>query len=338
MKVHYFQRYHQKENVATANTMLLLSRFYQYSPDKFFRYLKSLLNDDDFDPEISFSMQDKGPKSIPDACLAQPSFKICIETKMCGKSFDEEQLFRHLDSFKTEDCRVLVTLAPSNMPDCVLASFEDSLKAYNESSCYPIAHVNLTFSDLVSMLEDFLDDRDYEMSEIVADYFDYCLRDGLIVRSDSWRYLRMQLANGTFDFNIAHNVYFDKASRGFRPHDYLGLYRNKSLRAIGKITAQVVCVEKDGVLTHEVESGDLTDDRKAVISECIREMRERGHDIKSREHRYFFVERFYETDYEKTSPRAPMGTRIFDISEVLETSDIPPVEEIARMLRGKSWS
>ena len=30
MKIHYFQRYHEKENVATANTMLLLSRLYQY--------------------------------------------------------------------------------------------------------------------------------------------------------------------------------------------------------------------------------------------------------------------------------------------------------------------
>lgn len=35
MKIHYFQRYHEKENVATANTMLLLSRLYQYSSDKF---------------------------------------------------------------------------------------------------------------------------------------------------------------------------------------------------------------------------------------------------------------------------------------------------------------
>lgn len=34
MKIHYFQRYHEKENVATANTMLLLSRLYSYSSDK----------------------------------------------------------------------------------------------------------------------------------------------------------------------------------------------------------------------------------------------------------------------------------------------------------------
>lgn len=40
MRIHYFQRYHQKENVATANTMLLLSRLYSYSPNKFFEVFK----------------------------------------------------------------------------------------------------------------------------------------------------------------------------------------------------------------------------------------------------------------------------------------------------------
>lgn len=40
MKIHYFQRYHKGEDVDTANTMLLLSRLYAYSPNKFFQFLK----------------------------------------------------------------------------------------------------------------------------------------------------------------------------------------------------------------------------------------------------------------------------------------------------------
>jgi hypothetical protein len=54
MKIHYFQRDHEKENVATANTMLLLSRFYSYSSDKFFSFLKSEFFSDSFEPEIVF--------------------------------------------------------------------------------------------------------------------------------------------------------------------------------------------------------------------------------------------------------------------------------------------
>ena len=50
MNIHYFQRYHTKENVSTANTMLLLSRLYQYSPDRFFLFLKQLCYPDSADP------------------------------------------------------------------------------------------------------------------------------------------------------------------------------------------------------------------------------------------------------------------------------------------------
>ena len=80
--VHYFQRYHAKENVATANTMLLLSRLYAYSSDKFFAFRKSEFFDNEFEPEITFKLQEKSEKSIPDASITQESFKVVVETKM----------------------------------------------------------------------------------------------------------------------------------------------------------------------------------------------------------------------------------------------------------------
>ena len=74
MKIHYFQRYHAKENVATANTMLLLSRLYQYSTNKFFRFLKSKFFLNNFEPEIVFRLQEKSQNSVPDATITQESF------------------------------------------------------------------------------------------------------------------------------------------------------------------------------------------------------------------------------------------------------------------------
>ena len=71
MKIHYFQRYHTKENVATANTMLLLSRLYAYSSDKFFNFLKSEIFCDSFDPQLVFNLQEKNQNSIPDATITK---------------------------------------------------------------------------------------------------------------------------------------------------------------------------------------------------------------------------------------------------------------------------
>ena len=82
MNIHYFQRYHKGEDVAIANTMLLLSRLYAYSPNKFFQFLKEqFFGDIVFEPELSFVLQDKSEESVPDATITQPSFKLVVGNK-----------------------------------------------------------------------------------------------------------------------------------------------------------------------------------------------------------------------------------------------------------------
>ncbi|QWV86967.1 hypothetical protein KQ224_02285 [Streptococcus parasuis] len=90
MKIHYFQRYHAKENVATANTMLLLSRLYQYSSDKFFRFLKSEFFSDSFEPEIVFNLQEKSVDSIPDATITQEQM-ITIADRISAKDTENKE-------------------------------------------------------------------------------------------------------------------------------------------------------------------------------------------------------------------------------------------------------
>ena len=77
MKIHYFQRYHKGEDVATANTMLLLSRLYTYSSDKFFQFVKDLcFSDIDFDPELNFDFQTNDEVSRPDATISKPDIVL----------------------------------------------------------------------------------------------------------------------------------------------------------------------------------------------------------------------------------------------------------------------
>ena len=54
--------------------------------------------------------------------------------------------------------------------------------------------------------------------------------------------------------------------------------------------------------------------------------------------RYFFVEKFYETDFPKVTPRPPMGSRMFDLLEMLDVKELPDTEAIAKLLKEKSWS
>lgn len=337
MKIHYFQRYHEKENVATANTMLLLSRLYSYSSDKFFRFLKSEFFSDSFEPEIIFTLQEKSVDSIPDAAITQEGFKIVVETKM-SDWFYSDQLMRHLSSFGDEKYKVMITLAPELMAEGKKAEFERQLEEYNAVQVHPVIHINTTFENLAGAIQEVIDDRDYEMQEVLEDYLNYCYRDGLITVSDSWKYMRMQLAGTTFGFNITKGIYYEKAERGFRAHDYLGLYTNKSVRAIGRICARITAVETEDGMQYRAEFGDLTDERKQSILFAIQDGMRYGYDLRTVEHRYFFVEKFYETDYKKITPRAPMGTRIFDLSQILESEEIPDTEKLAELLKEKNWS
>ena len=337
MKIHYFQRYHAKENVATANTMLLLSRLYQYSSDKFFRFLKSEFFSDSFEPEIVFNLQEKSIDSIPDATITQESFKIVVETKM-SDWFYTDQLMRHLNSFSDEKYKVMITLAPELMAEDKMKIFEQQLKEYNSMQSRPVIHINTTFEGVANAIQDVIDDRDYEMQEVLDDYLNYCYNDGLITVSDSWKFMRMQLAGTTLDFNVSEDIYYDNAERGFRAHDYLSLYKNKSVRAVGKVCARITAVEAEGDLQYEAEYGELTEERKSKIHKAIADGIEHGYDLKSIKHRYFFVDKFHETDFKKITPRAPMGTRIFDLSQILETEQLPSTSEIAELLKSKTWS
>ena len=208
MKIHYFQRYHTKENVSTANTMLLLSRLYQYSPDRFFLFLKQLCypdSADPFEPEIAFEIQGKNEDSIPDAIIRQKSFKIVVETKL-SDWFHEDQLLHHLSSFQNEEYKVLLTLAPTPMSKAKKQTLEQHLTQWNTSSSSPVRHINTTFADLTAAFQDVLDDQDTEMQDVLDDFLEYCAHDGLFLGSDSWVFYRCIIVKP--DYNIILRLIF----------------------------------------------------------------------------------------------------------------------------------
>lgn len=44
------------------------------------------------------------------------------------------------------------------------------------------------------------------------------------------------------------------------------------------------------------------------------------------------------TVFKKITPRAPMGTRIFDLTQILGTDDIPSTDQLAEMLKNETWT
>lgn len=232
----------------------------------------------------------------------------------------------------------MITLASELMSKEKLVDFENRLKEYNAIQTYSVKYINTTFEIMANAIRGVIDDRDYEMQDVLEDYLNYCYKDGLIPVSDSWKYLRMKLAGTTIDFNIGNKVYYDKAERGFRAHDYLRLYKQKSVRAIGKICARITAIETELGIKYTPEFGELNDECKQLIQKAMAAGYSHGYSLRTIKHRYFFVENFYETDFKKISPGGSMGTGIFDLSDLLETDKLPDVEKIVEILKNKSWS
>lgn len=103
--------------------------------------------------------------------MAEPSFKIAIETKLHGQ-FTLKQLVTHLKSFNRENFCVLLTLDPAPMRTGIQSEFRQASSEYNRENDTSIIHRHLTFSDLVSQLRALISPRDYEIEAAPDDYFD----------------------------------------------------------------------------------------------------------------------------------------------------------------------
>lgn len=338
-KINYFQMYHSKENVSTANTMLLLDRLYNYSPKIFYQLLAQVSDmvERQEDLTIQFNLQAKGLKSCPDAVISQKSIKIIMETKLYNQ-FNYIQLKNHIDGFGNEDIKVLFTIDPLPMKEETKRAIEDIILSENQLG-KNIIHFNTTFEDLIRDIGLLLKDYDYEMREVLDDFRDYCTKDGLI--SDLKYKLRMQLAGATINENVKLNLYYDGLDKCPNKYKYLGLYSNKSIRYIGKV---YMTLRYDEGTSSEFpfisENGkEITQDIKDRVNEAIScAKKDRGWDI-SVGHRFFIVEKFFETDFRKESLYPPRGGRVFDLRHYLGDKMKSPLtaQTIAEELNGKTW-
>lgn len=108
--IHYFPRYSQKENMVTNNTLLLFSRLYNNSPEKFARLINAILEESgiELDTMVRFKKQEKATGGrIPDGVIEQESFKVVIETKLYGQEHIE-QIKGLWTAFKNEDKQIFL--------------------------------------------------------------------------------------------------------------------------------------------------------------------------------------------------------------------------------------
>ncbi len=327
-KIHYFQRYSQRENVATNNTLLLFSRLYNNSIHKFNEFLNNLFENEEINVGLNFLQQSKNGLSVPDGSFKQPSFKVVIETKM-HNNFDENQLINHLKAFSNEEKKILIGLSPTYMNKKSKEKITEISKKEN------VKFINVTFEKIVNSFRNSLVEYDFELISIIDDFEEYCYQEGLI-REDKFL-MRILPCGPSFDINKKHKLYFAPADRGYTEHGYLGIYANKSVRGIGKIKNIIDADIKDGNIDIKKSKKNTTEEEAERIIDAIKETKETlGWNIESG-HKFFIMEEFYDTDFKKESKGGIMGARFFNLKDIIGEEKNILTEELAKRLRENNW-
>lgn len=319
-KVFYFPRYKGDENSITNTVLHLFTQIYGYSPYHLNTILNELL-EAEVPLGLSFEQQKREKKSIPDGTISQESFTIRIETKV-ESGLVTAQLKNHCKNVTGENNYLLVvTKDPRD-------KFEVQ-KLKREVENVHIAHC--TFNRLAQVAQDEFDGYETQIRPIVDDFLEFCTFKGLIPKEGI---LRAVPCGSSFDLNVKNLCYSHPAKRTFAEHDYLGLYKNKSVQMIGKIQVIVKVTEKDGEL--QFEPKNITSDIENRIRTMIEDTKGvLGWTIGKEGVMFFCVEDFQETDYRKTTRGGMQINRYLDISKELECSS--STKELAEKLSKVNW-
>jgi hypothetical protein len=311
--ISYFQRYSQRENHVTNNTLLVLRHLYQTAPGKLEQVVREILGQEAISLGLAFHQQTKGSASVPDGLISQAPFRLYFETKL-GPSLDRDQILRHIKSIADDRTPAkgeafLVGLSTESMP----AAEREFLAA--EARLQGVVFAPATFADLVAALDAACAPHDVALRAVLDDFNEFLASENLLFQSDDWMLVvpcGVSLAD-----NQRFGIYYDGVDRPKRsPCAFLGAYSDKAIRLVGRITAVLICRYADcNAEVVEIERGTRSDDALRRITAVIEATS--YYDLKSGPERYYVVDEFAPTNLTKRDRGPVRGAQYLQLSPLL---------------------
>ncbi len=330
-----FQHYSQGENTVTNNVLLMLSNLYEINPKYYEEFIKGLTEDlDQYEviPNFRQQVNNRGD-GIIDGHIQLKASKIIIETKLQGLEWINK-LVKYTKSFDPNEYKLLFHLSSNKYPPSEAEKIEKRLSEIKELG--KINFHSLTYQDLVDQLKELANNYQYEhyLQRLNEHFESYCIGMGLMPKSN--HVLRAMACGQSFDLNVKHQFYFDLASRGYSNFNYLGVYKWKSVRYIGKVENMIEADwdETNGIKVKNSKF-DVTKAQEEKLYIAIKESIDQGWGV-AKNHRFFLLKDFCKTDFKKTSPGGIFRVRYFNLENIIET--IPESTELlAEQLKSKTW-
>jgi hypothetical protein len=334
--ISYFQRYSQRENHVTNNTLLVLRHLYQTAPGKLEQVVRDLVGQESVSLGLTFHQQTRMSAGVPDGVISQAPFRLYFETKL-GPSLDRAQIIRHIESIADKRSPAtgeafLVGLATEPMATAEREALIGAAKAQG------VVFASATFADLVAALDAACASHDVALRAILDDFNEFLATENLLFQSDEWMLVvpcGISLAE-----NQQFGIYYDDVDRPKRsPCAFLGAYSQKAVRLVGRITAVLACQYMNGAAELvEAERGESTKDSLERITAVIEATS--YYPLRSQPQRYYVVDEFVPTNLMKRDKGPVRGAQYLHISPLLPArTQVRGMssKELAQILDGRSF-
>lgn len=180
-----------------------------------------------------------------------------------------------INYFDNEDLMIFLTLDKYNLSvsDKLMIDKVVELKnnTLDDQKKNRIKHVHLRFKDIIDKIYEVIDEtREFVLIDLIEAYSEYLHSENLL--DDIEGRMRMCLSGSSFDDNLKHNIYFHLSEiRGysFKPLEYIGLYKDKAIKSIGKVDKVIVTEVKESSLSlktvYPVGTELSTDEYKKMV-------------------------------------------------------------------------
>jgi hypothetical protein len=301
--------------------------------------MESLCADEELDLPLTsswlrFQEQRGTGASVLDGYIAQDSVKIGVETKLTD-SFDSAQILRHMKVFGEEKHKILILLTPS-LNDSAQHALNAVRGACNERAIHLIA---TTFDSVVRKAKDCLSEHEEEMLSLVDDFEDFCSEMNLLPRDKSL--MLVPPCGQSYNHNIRFLLYHCPAAWSRRKAAYVGIYYDRSVRAIGRVAKILHCTidlqARTVVPLAEHAGQSLTKDECDRLLGAADSAQQQEWDI-THDTKFYLLDGMESTDFKKSTPRGIQGHRYIDLEGVFGDQSVPStVSALAASLRTHQW-
>jgi hypothetical protein len=172
-------------------------------------------------------------------------------------------------------------------------------------------------------------------SDLLDDFEEDCGHPGPLPRF----HVRMRAVpcGRSFSENMEFGVYCEPPGRSATAYQYLGIYRNKAVRGVGRVVNRVQAKIGNDQFSVLRSEAPVTEEQEQRILQAVEAAADaRGWDLRSGLE-FVVLDRAHPTNFRKTSAGGLPGTRYFDLGDLLGTDSWPPTEELAAELDEMNW-